>query len=140
MTTLKNAILHLDTSVPNHKSSSMSHPRSDWEKGILHLPSSIGGNVHWFSSTHVACWSSFSTCGIHFVKTCTSLAVSERVKHACWGYFHSCCTHWAHHAAVFLEHGTNVTRPLAVIVADMPLKCIFAFSHPSPVNSFVQWG
>jgi hypothetical protein len=50
--TLKNAILHLDASVPNHKSSSMSHPLSKWEKGILHLPSSIG-NVQWVNSTRM---------------------------------------------------------------------------------------
>jgi len=58
----------------------------------------------------------------------TSLAVSERVKPAFWGYFHSCCSHWAHHGAIFLEHGTSVTCFLSVVVADMPLKCIFAFT------------
>lgn len=140
MVTSKNAILHLDTTVLNHKISSMSHPLSKWEKGILLLPSSIGGNVRWVNSTRVACWSLFSMCGIHFVKTYTSLAGSERVKHACWGYFHSCCSHWAHHAAVVLEHSTNVTLVLSVIIADMPLKCIFAFSHPSPANSFCTMG
>jgi hypothetical protein len=137
--TVKNAILHLDISVLNHKRSSISHTLSEWEKGIFHLPSSIGGNVQWVSSTRVACWSSFSMCGIHFVKTYISLAVSERVKHAFCGYFHSCCSCWAHHAAVFPERGTGVTRLLSV-VADMSLKCIFAFSQPLSAKSFVQWG
>jgi hypothetical protein len=61
MTSLGSAILHFGAKVPNHKSSTMTHPLSEWDKGTLHLRSSIVGYVHWVSSTlwraglHSAC-------------------------------------------------------------------------------------
>jgi hypothetical protein len=76
--TMGNAILHFDASFLDHKSSSMTHPLSEWEKGILHHPSSCVGNVQWANSTQVACWSSFNMYGIYFAKTYSSPAVSER--------------------------------------------------------------
>jgi hypothetical protein len=138
MTTLGSAILHFGAKFLNHKSSTMTHPLSKWEKGRLHLPSSVVGNVHWVNSTRVACWSSFSMCGIHFVKTYFSLAVRE------WNMLAGdIFTPAAVSGHTMLQSSSSTARMSHVsclVIADMPLKCIFVFSHPSPANNFLQWG
>jgi hypothetical protein len=75
-----------------------------------------GSTAHvWHAGLHSACVE--FTLQRHF----SSLAVSEKVKHACWGYSHFCCSHWARHSVVFLEHGTNRLHTSLVAMADMPL-------------------
>lgn len=138
MTWLGIAILHFGAKFLNRKSSAMTHPLSEWDKGTFHLPSSIVGYVNWVSSTLVVCWSSFSMCGMHFVTTYFSLAVREWSMLA--GDIFTPAAVSGHTVLQSSSSMTGVPHVSCVVVADMPLKCICAFSHPSPANSFLQWG